>query len=93
MCIRDRDTDVAKWLEAVAYTLEAFPDEELERLADETIALIGRAQQEDGYLDTYFIIKEPEGRFKNLQEGHEPVSYTHLDVYKRQPIRRTTDSQ
>ena len=28
-------------------------------MADETIALIGRAQQKDGYLDTYFIIKEP----------------------------------
>ena len=73
-----QDTDVAKWLEAVAYTLEAFPDEELERLADETIALIGRAQQEDGYLDTYFIIKEPEGRFRNLQEGHELYTAGHM---------------
>lgn len=73
-----QDTDVAKWLEAVAYTLETFPDEELERLADETIALIGRAQQEDGYLDTYFIIKEPEGRFKNLTEGHELYTAGHM---------------
>lgn len=73
-----QDTDVAKWLEAVAYTLEAFPNEELEQLADETIALIGRSQQEDGYLDTYFIIKEPEERFKNLTEGHELYTAGHM---------------
>ena len=28
---------MAKWLEAVAYTLEAFPDEELERLAGQIV--------------------------------------------------------
>ena len=32
-------------------------DEKLEELADETIELIGRAQQPDGYLNTYFTIK------------------------------------
>lgn len=73
-----QDTDVAKWLEAVAYTLEAQPDDKLEKLADETIDLIGRAQQEDGYLDTYFIIKEPELRWKNLEEGHELYTAGHM---------------
>ena len=44
-----QDTDVSKWLEAVAFTLASSGrDEKLERLADETIALIGRAQCEDG---------------------------------------------
>ena len=53
-----QDTDVAKWLEAVAFTLASTGrDEELEKLADETIDLIGRAQCEDGYLNTYFTIK------------------------------------
>lgn len=73
-----QDTDVAKWLEAVAYTLEAHPDEALEELADETISLIGRAQQEDGYLDTYFIIKEPGLRWSNLEEGHELYTAGHM---------------
>lgn len=73
-----QDTDVAKWLEAVAYTLEAQPDEKLEKLADETIDLIGRAQQEDGYLDTYFIIKELDLRWKNLEEGHELYTAGHM---------------
>lgn len=73
-----QDTDVAKWLEAVAYTLACHPDKELERIADETIDLIGRAQQEDGYLDTYFIIKEPDLRWKNLMEGHELYTAGHM---------------
>ena len=32
-------------------------DEKLEELADETIELIGRAQQPDGYLNTYLRSK------------------------------------
>lgn len=58
-----QDTDAAKWLEAVAYALEISPDKDLERLADETIDLIGRAQCEDGYLNTYFTIKAPKLRW------------------------------
>ncbi len=73
-----QDTDVAKWLEAVAYTLEVSPDKELEELADGTINLIGRAQGEDGYLNTYFTIKAPELRWKNLREGHELYTAGHM---------------
>ena len=73
-----QDTDVAKWLEAVAYSLETNPDPKLEKMADETIALIGRAQQKDGYLDTYFIIKEPDRRWTNLKEGHELYTAGHM---------------
>jgi DUF1680 family protein len=73
-----QDTDVAKWLEAVAYTLSTNKDEELEKLADDTIELIGKAQCEDGYLNTYFTIKEPDRRWQNLQEGHELYTAGHM---------------
>lgn len=73
-----QDTDVAKWLEAVAYSLATQPDAELEKLADETIHLIGKAQQEDGYLNTYFTIKEPDLRWTNLTEGHELYTAGHM---------------
>lgn len=73
-----QDSDVAKWLEAVAYALEVSPDEELERLADETIGLIGRAQCEDGYLNTYFTIEAPKLRWTNLKEGHELYTAGHM---------------
>ena len=40
--------------------------------------MIVQAQQEDGYLDTYFIIKEPSQRWRNLCEGHELYSAGHM---------------
>lgn len=55
-----QDSDLAKWLEAVAYSLTICPDPELEKRADGIIDLIGRVQQPDGYLDTYFIVAKPD---------------------------------
>ncbi len=73
-----QDTDLAKWLEAVAYSLSYEKNETLEQTADGAIDLIARAQRPDGYLDTYFIIKEPEGKFTNLREGHELYTAGHF---------------
>jgi DUF1680 family protein len=73
-----QDSDLAKWLEAVAYSLMSHPDEALEKQADDVIELIGKAQQEDGYLNTYFTIKEPEKRWTNLCEGHELYCAGHM---------------
>ncbi|WP_139993711.1 glycoside hydrolase family 127 protein [Paenibacillus paridis] len=73
-----QDTDVAKWLEAVAYLLETKRDEALEQVADEMIDIIGKAQQPDGYLNTYFTIKEPDKKWTNLTECHELYSAGHM---------------
>ncbi len=73
-----QDSDVAKWLEGVAYALSVKPDPALMHRAEEVIGLIGQAQQPDGYLDTYFIIKEPEHKWQNLQECHELYCAGHL---------------
>lgn len=73
-----QDTDIAKWLEAVGFSLAYQPDEALEKRADEVIDLIKEAQQEDGYLDTYFIIKEPKNRWKDLCAGHELYTAGHM---------------
>lgn len=66
-----QDSDVAKWLEAASYCLWNFPDPELEQKVDEVIDLVAQAQRPDGYLNTYFTIKDPEGRWKNLRDNHE----------------------
>jgi hypothetical protein len=66
-----QDSDVAKWIEAAAYLLAAQPDEELERTVDELVAVIAQAQRDDGYLNTYFTLKEPGRRWSNLAECHE----------------------
>lgn len=73
-----QDSDVAKWLEAAAYTLGAHPDEELERRCDALIDLIAMAQRADGYLNTYFTVKEPGRRWTNLQEAHELYCAGHM---------------
>ncbi|WP_369809918.1 glycoside hydrolase family 127 protein [Gracilibacillus caseinilyticus] len=66
-----QDSDVYKWLEAVAYSLQHNNDEKLKELADSVIDLLELAQEKDGYLNTYFSIEEPERRFKMLAESHE----------------------
>lgn len=73
-----QDTDLAKWLEAVAYSLSYEKNDALEQLADEAIDLIGQAQEENGYLDTYFTILEPGKQFCNLKEGHELYTAGHM---------------
>ena len=73
-----QDSDLAKWLEAVAYSLTVHPDPALEEKADELIALMGRAQQPDGYLNTYFTVKMPDRKWTNLQEEHELYVSGHL---------------
>ncbi|RHO86259.1 glycoside hydrolase family 127 protein [Ruminococcus sp. AF41-9] len=73
-----QDTDVAKWLEAVGFSLACYSDEVLEKTADEVIDLIADAQCEDGYINTYFTIKEPDKRWTDLCEGHELYTAGHL---------------
>ncbi len=73
-----QDSDVAKWLEAASYSLAVYPDPELEHRMDEVIAIVEKAQQSDGYLDTYFTIKEPEHRYMDLLEGHELYCMGHM---------------
>ncbi len=73
-----QDSDVAKWLEAVAYRLSIDPDPELEKTADGVIDLIAQAQEEDGYLDTFFQIAEPDKKFTNLNECHELYCAGHM---------------
>ncbi len=73
-----QDTDVAKWLEAVGFTLAAQEDKGLEERADGVIDIIAEAQQPDGYINTYFTVKEPQLRWTNLQEGHELYTAGHL---------------
>ena len=73
-----QDTDLAKWIEAAAYSLAYNEDSKLIEIVDGAIDLIADAQCPDGYINTYFTIKEPEGRFTNLSEGHELYTAGHM---------------
>ncbi len=73
-----QDSDAAKWIEAAAYSLSIFPDEALEKRVDELIKIIADAQDSDGYLDTYFTIKDKDKRWTNLLEAHELYCSGHM---------------
>lgn len=73
-----QDSDLAKWIEGVGYSLAIKSDKELEKRTDEIINSIAKAQQKDGYLNTYFTIKEPEKRWQNLLECHELYCAGHM---------------
>ena len=72
------DSDVYKVVEGIAYALKGSPDPELEKRTDAIIAKIAAAQREDGYLDTYFQLVEPENRWKKEKDGHELYCAGHL---------------
>lgn len=71
-------SDVAKWIEAAAYSLATHPDPALDALLDEVIALIASSQQPDGYLNVYFTVVEPENRWTNLRDWHELYCAGHM---------------
>ena len=73
-----QDSDAAKWLEAVAYSLVNFPDTDLEAKADSLIDKIEAAQDTDGYLNTYYTIKDKDKRWTNLLKGHELYCAGHM---------------
>jgi uncharacterized protein len=73
-----QDSDVYKWLEAVSYSLQISPDKELEELADSVIDLIGKAQEKDGYLQTFFQVKFPNRKYRELYYSHELYCAGHL---------------
>lgn len=73
-----QDSDFAKWIEAVGYSLTQYPDSELEKTADEAIDIVCAAQQENGYLDTYYIINDMSKVFTNLRDNHELYCFGHL---------------
>ncbi len=73
-----QDSDAYKVIEGAADTLATHPDPELDRKLDEIIAVIAKAQMQDGYLDTYYQMVEPGHRFTNLRDNHELYCAGHL---------------
>ena len=73
-----QDSDVAKWLEGVAYSLRWRLDPALEAVADGAIQDVVDAQQPDGYMDTYYIIRGLDRRWTNLRDHHELYVAGHM---------------
>jgi DUF1680 family protein len=79
------DSDVYKIIEGAAYSLQIYPDHELDKYVDAMIVKIAAAQEEDGYLYTARTIESDEpvrwtegDRWSNLYMGHELYNMGHL---------------
>src|ERR1039457_2337904 len=72
------DSDLYKAIEAASYSLATHPDPALEAQLDDIISLIAAAQQPDGYLNSYFTVKEPGKRWTNLRDCHELYCAGHM---------------
>jgi DUF1680 family protein len=65
------DSDVYKWLEAVGWERDT-PQQ------DEAIALVAAAQEDSGYLNSYYQVAKPRERFSNPAWDHELYCAGHL---------------
>lgn len=71
------ESDVTKWIEGAAYFLQKKRDPVLEEKIDELVARMERTQEENGYLNAYFTVVEPEARFTRRTD-HELYCAGHL---------------
>ncbi|MGP5641147.1 glycoside hydrolase family 127 protein [Brachybacterium tyrofermentans] len=74
-----QDSDVYKWLEAVAFELGREDDPELRGMAREVTSMIAGAQQEDGYLNSVHTLRHsPDEHYSHMAWNHELYCYGHL---------------
>jgi len=71
------DSDVFKALEAIAYSLKVKNNPEIEKRADGWIDKIAAAQQPNGYLNTFYTLKEPDKKWTDMSM-HEDYNGGHL---------------
>lgn len=71
------DSDVAKWMESVAYILQNDSAPDLEETVDWVVDQIEKNQDENGYYNIYFTVVKPEARWSN-RDWHELYCAGHL---------------
>ncbi|PXA69798.1 glycoside hydrolase family 127 protein [Cryobacterium arcticum] len=74
------DSDVYKVLEALGWEAgrQGGGADAFAGFVDETVVLLQAAQQDDGYLDSFFQVAKPDEQFADLRWGHELYCLGHL---------------
>jgi len=72
------DSDLHKALEGALYCLQHREDGQLRRRVDDTLDRIVAAQQEDGFLISYYIVKDADKRWENLRLEHQLYNAGHF---------------
>lgn len=71
------DSDVAKWLEGAAYIMVTDGCEKAEKIIEDTIEIIIKNSDENGYFNSHYLVTEQEERFKK-RDCHELYCAGHL---------------
>lgn len=72
------DSDIGKWIEAASYALSHRRDAVIEDKIEAIIDDFERAQEPDGYLNSFYTAREPENRWTNLRDNHELYNAGHM---------------
>lgn len=72
------DSDIGKWIEAASYALSHRRDADIEAKIEAIIDDFERAQAPDGYLNSWYLGREPEKRWSNLRDNHELYNAGHM---------------
>jgi len=72
------DSDIGKWIEAAAYALSHRRDTVIEAEVEAIIDDLAAAQAPDGYLNCWYLEREPENRWTNTRDNHELYCAGHL---------------
>lgn len=72
------DSDVGKWIEAASYALAHRRDATIEAQIDAIVEDLAKAQAPDGYLNCWYLGREPEKRWTNLRDRHELYCAGHM---------------
>jgi uncharacterized protein len=72
------DSDLYKWLEAVAFLLQSNDSPALRESAESIIDEIAAAQESDGYINTYYTRENRKQRHENMRHGHELYCLGHM---------------
>ena len=72
------DSDVGKWIEAASYALSHRRDADIEAKIEKIVDDLEKAQAPDGYLNCWYLQREPDKRWTNLRDNHELYNLGHL---------------
>lgn len=71
------DSDVAKWIEGVAYLTKEKREPDLEKIVDDIVLEIEKNRDECGYFNSFYLTMEPENKF-TYRDCHELYCLGHL---------------
>jgi hypothetical protein len=72
------DSDLYKWMEAVAFVLQSGDRPQLHETLDKLIGDVLAAQEPSGYLNTYYVGERAKVRFSEMYRSHELYCLGHL---------------